>query len=166
VAKIVQTDRVKILANVPEKDVGFCKRGQDVGIFPGEVRFDQMTQGKIYYVGMTGDPVARTYRTYVEMDNRSGKLRPGMIVRVGLIRQQIEKALAAPLYAIVDRGDRKAVFVEKDGRAVLRYVTPGIMEQDKVQVTSGLSEGDHLIVVGHRDLVDGVEVKVEGTAQP
>jgi len=166
VAKIVQTDRVKILANVPEKDVGFCKRGQDVGIFPGEVRFDQMTQGKIYYVGMTGDPVARTYRTYVEMDNRDGKLRPGMIVRVGLIRQQIEKALAAPLYAIVDRGDRKAVFVEKDGRAALRYVTPGIMEQDKVQVTSGLSEGDRLIVVGHRDLVDGVEVKVEGTAQP
>lgn len=162
VAKIVQADRVKIVVNVPEKDVRYCTRGQEAGVFCGEVRLDQMVKGKIYYVALTADPITRTYRIQIEMDNRKGQVRPGMIVRVGLIRRQIENALAAPLYAVVDRGDRKVIFVEKDGRAVQHDVTLGILDAEKVQVTQGLAEGERLIVVGHRDLVNGEPVEVEG----
>jgi len=163
VAKIVQTDRVKILVNVPEKDVGYCNRRQEAGIFCNEVRLDQITWGRIYYVALTGDPVSRTYRMHIEMDNREGRVRPGMIVRVGLIRRQVENALTVPLYAVVDRGDRKVVFIERDGRAVQRTVELGIIDGDRIQVTSGLSEDDRLIVVGHRDLVDGAAIEAEGT---
>jgi membrane fusion protein (multidrug efflux system) len=166
VAKIVQTERIKILVNMPEKDVAYCKEGQDVGVFIGEARLDQMLTGKVYYVALTAEPIDHTYPMRVRMDNRDGKLRPGMIVRVGLVRRSFDNALAVPLFAVVDRGDRKVVFVEKDGHAVQRPVSLGIIEGDKIQVTSGLSPGDRLIVVGHRDLVDGAEAEVEGTVEP
>jgi membrane fusion protein (multidrug efflux system) len=170
VAKIVQTDRVKILVNMPEKDVSFCKEGQQAGVFlNGEVRLDQLVMGKIRYVALTADPANHTYPMRIEINNRDGKLRPGMIVRVGLERQRLDNALAVPLYAVLDRGDRKVVFIEQNGRAVQREVNLGIMDAekpDRIQVVKGLSEGDRLIVVGQRDLVDGLEVAVEGTVQP
>ncbi|MCX8035726.1 MAG: efflux RND transporter periplasmic adaptor subunit [Candidatus Sumerlaeia bacterium] len=161
VAKIVQTDRVKVVVNVPEKDVCFCQEGQMAGVFLGELRQDLMIPGKIFYVALTGDPINRTYPMRIEIPNKDRKLRPGMIVRVGLIRRRVENALAVPLYAVVDRGDRKVVFIEKDGRAVQREVSLGILEGDRIQVTQGLQEGDRLIVVGQRDLVDGAAVEVE-----
>jgi len=198
VAKIVQTDRLKVLVNVPEKDVSFCKEGQLAGVFPGEmpldqiaslvdvleknilfwktgllsgalpkdVPLDQITSGTIRYVALTADTIMRTYPMRVEIRNRNGKLRPGMIVRVGLIRQRIEKALAAPLYAVVDRGTHKVVFVEEKGRAAQRIIEPGIVDRERIQVTRGLKEGERLIVVGHRELADGVPVEVEGTVEP
>lgn len=194
VAKIVQADRVKILVNVPEKDIRYFREGQDAMVFPGEVSFEQivnlihavpsefvnagqisakisaklpeMVWGKIYYVALTADPLSRTYPMHIAIDNRDGRARPGMIVRVGLVRRSFKRALTAPLYAVVDRGDRKAVFVEQEGRAVQRDVALGIIEGTRVQIVSGLAEGDRLIVVGQRDLVHGEEVKVEGDLQP
>jgi len=166
VAKIVQTDPVKIVVNMPEKDVAFCKQGEDVGVFPDDVRMNHMKVASIYYVGLTADPANRTYPVRLKFENPDGKLRPGMIIRIGLIRRSFDNALAVPLFAVVDRGDRKVVFVEKDGHAVQRPVSLGIIEGDRIQVTSGLSPGDRLIVVGHRDLVDGAETQVEGTVEP
>jgi len=198
VAKIVQTDRVKILVNVPEKDVGHFREGQKAVVFLGEVDFAQivnhlqtlrgnlakiaglgakdmqtslagasanlpeMVWGKIYYVALTADLFTRTYPMHIEIDNRDGRLRPGMIVRVGLVRRSLERALTAPLYAVVDRGDRKVVFVEQGGRVVRREVGLGIIEGTTIQIVSGLAEGDRLIVVGQRDLVNDEEVEVEG----
>jgi len=169
VAKIVQTDRLKILVNVPEKDVCFCKEGQLATVFCSDrLTTEQMIVGKIGYIALTAEPISRTFPMRVEISNRDGKLRPGMIVRVGLIRQQIPDALAAPLYAVLDRGSRKVVFVEENGKAVERAVELGIIDfrkADRIQVTRGLSRGDRLIVVGQRDLAHGMAVEIEGTVE-
>ncbi|MBM3334488.1 efflux RND transporter periplasmic adaptor subunit [Candidatus Sumerlaeota bacterium] len=169
VAKIVQTDRLKVLVNVPEKDVCFCKGGQPATVFCGDqITTEQMVIGKIGYVALTADPISRTFPMRIEIANQDGKLRPGMIVRAGLIRQQVADALAVPLYAVLDRGSHKAVFVEEDGKAVERRVELGIIDfrkSDRIQVTHGLSKGDRLIVVGHRDLAHGMSVEVEGTVE-
>jgi len=160
VAKIVQTDRVKIVVNVPEKDIRHFKVGQTAGIFRDEVNLNDMLPGKIQFAALTAHPLSRTFPLHVEAANADGRLRPGMIVRVGLIRRQVADAIAVPLFAVVDRGDRKVVFVEEAGRAVQREIAIGIFERDRVQVLRGLRAGDRLICVGHRDLVDGEAVRV------
>jgi membrane fusion protein (multidrug efflux system) len=160
VAKIVQIDKVKVVVNVPEKDIKHFQVGQDAGVFADDIRLNQMIPGKIFYVSVNADPLSRTFRMDVEVDNADRRLRPGMIVRVGLIRKQVPDALAVPLFAVVDREDKKVVFVEKDGRAEQRVIQYGIIDRNRVQITQGLQEGDRLICVGQRDLVDGEPVEV------
>jgi len=166
VAKIVQIDKVKIVVHVPEKDVRYFRVGQQAGVFLDDIRLKQMVPGKIYYLAVTADPFSRTFPMKIVVDNSDGRFRPGMIVRVGLVRRKADRALTAPLFAVVDRGDHKAIFVEKQGRAVERRVVPGIVEGGRVQIVEGLSEGERLIVVGQRDLTDGEEIEVEGVVNP
>ena len=67
----------------------------------------------------------------------------------------------APLFALVDKGGERLVFIEKDGVAQSRTVSIGVIEGDRVQITSGLEAGDHLIVKGHTEVEDGIKVSVK-----
>ena len=51
--------------------------------------------------------------------------------------------------------------MEKDGTARARTVSIGIIEGDRVQITSGLEIGDHLIVTGQREVEEGMKVQVQ-----
>ena len=88
-------------------------------------------------------------------------IRPGMIGRVAFVRRAISDAVAAPLFSLVDKGGERIVFVEKDGVAESRTVSIGVIEGDRVQITSGLKAGDHLIVKGHTEVEDGMKVIVK-----
>ena len=50
------------------------------------------------------------------------------------------------------------LFIEKDGIAQSRTISIGIIQGDRVQITSGLDVGDHLIVKGHTEVEDGMKV--------
>ncbi|MGD9235569.1 MAG: hypothetical protein PVF09_02775, partial [Desulfobacterales bacterium] len=67
----------------------------------------------------------------------------------------------APLFALVDKGGERLVFIEKDGVAQSRTVGIGVIEGDRVQITSGLDPGDHLIVRGQTEVEDGMKVRVQ-----
>ena len=53
------------------------------------------------------------------------------------------------------------MFIEKDGVAESRTISIGVIEGDRVQITSGLVAGDHLIVKGHTEVEDGMKVIVK-----
>jgi membrane fusion protein (multidrug efflux system) len=67
----------------------------------------------------------------------------------------------APLFALVDKGGERLLFIEKDGVAQSRTVSIGVIEGDRVQITSGLNAGDHLIFKGHTEIEDGMKVSVQ-----
>jgi len=62
---------------------------------------------------------------------------------------------------LVDKGGERIVFVEKDGVAESRTISIGVIEGDRVQITSGLNAGDHLIVKGQTEVEDGMKVIVK-----
>lgn len=161
VAKVVQTDHVKVVVNIPEMDVRYLKIGEEVDVILNADRREATYEGKVYYLALTADPISRTFPMYVEVNNEKGELRPGMIVRVRLVRREIAEAIAVPLFAIVDRGEKKVVFVENDGVAQQREVELGVIEGYRIEVTRGLKTGDRVIIVGQRDLVDGEAVDVK-----
>jgi membrane fusion protein (multidrug efflux system) len=80
---------------------------------------------------------------------------------VAFVRRIIADALLAPLFALVDKGGERLVFVEKDGVAQSRTVLTGVIEGDRIQIASGLSPGDRLIVKGHTEVEDGMKVSVQ-----
>ena len=158
--ELVNVDKIKIHVNVPELDVRYLKKGQDVMVtidaFPG-----LQMKGNVDFVSYKADPATKTFRIRVLIDNPKHDIRPGMIARVAFLRRMIPDALSAPLFAILDKGGERLLFVEEGGVAHARTVSIGVIEGDRVQITDGLKPGDRLIVTGQRDVEEGMKVKVQ-----
>jgi membrane fusion protein (multidrug efflux system) len=156
---LVNIDKIKINVNAPELDVRYLKVGQEARVmidaFPG-----RHMPGKIHFVAYKGDAMTKTFRVQVLIENPNYHIRPGMIARVAFVRRIIPDAFVAPLFALVDKGGERMVFVERDGVAQARTVSIGIIEQDRVQITSGLEPGDRLIVTGQTEVEEGMKVQV------
>ena len=160
IADIVNIDRIKINVRVPELDIRFVLQGQKT-----PVRIDAFPErdlgGKVDFVAFKADPATKTFLVRTLIDNRLGDIRPGMIARVAFVRRVISDALVAPLFALVDKGGERLVFVAEDGRAQSRTVSIGVIQGARVQITSGLKPGDHLIVKGHTEVEDGMKVSAQ-----
>jgi len=160
IVNIVNIDRIKINVQVPELDVRYVKKGQTTPI-----RIDAFAErtltGTVDFVAFKADPATKTFLVRSVIENPAHDIRPGMIGRVAFVRRIIPDALAAPLFAIVDKGGERIVFIEKDGVAESRIISIGVIEGDRVQITSGLNVGDHLIVKGHTEVEDGMKVIVK-----
>ncbi len=157
IAEIVNIDRIKINVWVPELDVRYVKKGQKTPI-KIDAFADRTLLGTVEFVAFKADPATKTFLVRSVIDNPDHDIRPGMIGRVAFVRRHIPDAVAAPLFAIVDKGGERIVFVEKDGLAESRVISIGVIEKDRVQITSGLNFGDHLIVRGHTEVEDGMKV--------
>ena len=159
-AEIVNIDKIKINVRVPELDVRFVKIGQQtplkIDAFP-----DRALVGTIDFVSFKADPATKTFLVRSIIDNPDHDIRPGMIGRVAFVRRVVADAVAVPLFALVDKGGERIVFVEKDGVAQSRSISIGVIEGDRVQVTGGLNPGDHLIVKGQTEVEDGMKVIVK-----
>ena len=160
IADIVNIDRIKINVRVPELDIRFVREGQKTPVkidaFP-----ERTLSGVVDFVSFKADPATKTFLVRTLIENPSVDIRPGMIGRVAFVRRVVADALMAPLFALVDKGGERLVFVEKDGMAQSRTATIGVIEGDRVQITSGLSPGDRLIIKGHTEVEDGMKVSVQ-----
>ena len=160
VADLLNVDKIKINVNVPELDVRYLRVGQQamvtVDAFPG-----RRLTGTIDFVPYKADPATKTFQVRVLIDNPRRKIRPGMIARVAFLRRIIPDALVIPLFALVDKGGERIVFVEKDGIAYARTVSIGVIEGDRVQITQGLEAGDQVIVSGQTEVEEGMQVQVQ-----
>ncbi|MCJ7594883.1 MAG: efflux RND transporter periplasmic adaptor subunit [Desulfobacterales bacterium] len=157
---LVNVDKIKVNANVPELDVKYLKVGQKTTVrmdaFP-----DRKIQGVVDFVAYKADPATKTFLVKVIVDNQDHAIRPGMIARVAFLRQVIPDALTAPLFALTDKGGERLLFVEKEGVVQARSVSIGIIEGDRIQITKGLNPGDHLIVAGQSEVEEGMRVRVQ-----
>jgi membrane fusion protein (multidrug efflux system) len=160
ITDIVNIDKIKINVRVPELDVRYVRIGQKMPIkidaFP-----DRVLIGTVDFVAFKADPATKTFLVRSVIDNPNHEIRPGMIGRVAFVRQVIPDAIVAPLFALVDKGGERILFVEKDGTVESRTVSIGVIENDRIQITSGLNVGDHLIVKGHTEVEDGMKVVVQ-----
>ena len=163
VAVVVQVDRLKALVDVPEKDVRYFHVGEEVRVIQAQIDTgaEISRPGRLIHLAYKADPLTRTYRAKIEVDNRDRQLRPGMIVRIEALRRAIKDAIAIPLYAVVDLDGRKVVFVEAQGKAMLRPVTIDRVIGDRALILDGLNREERLIVKGQQLLADGAAVKVE-----
>ena len=157
---IVNVDKIKINVNVPELDVRFLKVGRQCMVTIDALP-EKKLAGTIDFVAFKADPATKTFWIRVLVDNADHQIRPGMISRVAFLRRIIPDALVAPLFALVDKGGERVIYVEQEGVAQSRTVEIGIIDADKVQITKGLNQGDKLIITGQTVVEDGMKVQTK-----
>ena len=155
--RIVQVDRLKVNVDVPEKDIQYLQKGVNVTIDSSEISgwgYGSL-KGKITHIGYVADPLTRTYRVRIEIENRNAALRPGMIVRTRFARRQLDQVLVVPLYAVVDRDGQKYLFIQNGDNARQQKVLLGAILNGEVVIREGLHAGEEVVVKGQQLLLDG-----------
>lgn len=161
--RLVQVDKLKAIAALPEKDVPFLQVGQKVEIIPAIInqqQVDSMT-GTIEHIAFSAEEATRTYRTKISVDNSAGLLRSGMIVRARFVRRQFRQVITAPLYSVLKRDGKSLVFVEDNGTARKIDVKTGPSVGQRIVIGSGLNKGQRLIVKGQQLLIDGAKITLQ-----
>jgi HlyD family secretion protein len=161
VVEVVDISRVRLVANVVERDLKQLQTGDptrvQVDAYPGET-----FTGRIARVSPILDPATRTAPIEVEIPNGDYRLKPGMYARVGITMETKKDTLVVPSDAMADLGGRRGVFQVLNGSAVFRTVQVGTEQSDMSEIVGGLNEGDQVITTGARALRDGDPVVVAG----
>jgi membrane fusion protein (multidrug efflux system) len=164
IATIIHTGEVYAEADVNESSISYVKVGQradvTVDAYPS-IRFT----GKVHLISPTLDTSSRTVKVQIKVLNRKSILKPGMFVRVKVIRESHRNVVAIPREAILTTKDgRTIIFVVVNEIAFARDVQTGSKNENLVVIQKGLKAGEKLVVEGQellRDLasVRSVEIK-------
>jgi len=161
IVEVVDISRVRLIANVVEKDLKQLQSGDttrvQVDAYPG-----QTFTGRIARVSPILDPATRTAPIEIEIPNTNYRLKPGMYARVGITLETTKDALVVPANALVDLGGRRGVFQPLSETAVFRAVQVGTEQGDIVEVLGGVMEGDEVITTGAGQLRDGDRIVIAG----
>ncbi len=124
-------------------------------VVPVELGEDIRVEGTVAEVSPSADPSSRTYLVKLDLPEEDG-IRSGMFGRA-LFSARSAEILRLPVDAIQRRGQLERVFVVEGKKARLRIVRTGKRFGDLVEVASGLSAGEQ-VIVGSKGLIDGQPV--------
>jgi len=157
-------DPLYAVINIPERQIGAVREGQRVAVALESMAGKDFS-GRVKRISPVVDAASGTIRITVELDQSDHALKPGMFATLSLPIRTKKSALAVPKKAVILERERELVFVFKEGRAIRTPVTLGLSEDDRVEITSGLSPGDLVITVGQESLRDGDAVRLAGRPQ-
>ncbi len=155
---------IKLDFTVPESYLGQLAAGQTIratsASFP-----EQIFEGKVSAIGSRVDPLTRAVPVRAEVPNPDARLHPGMLLSVRLL-QAPRETLVVPEIAVVQVGTQAHVF-RIDENDVVHQVTVvlGARRRGEVEVQSGLTAGDRIVVDGTVKLRDGSKVRLADTEQ-
>ena len=121
---------------------------------------ERVFSGTVNRLGIVASEHARTFDLEVRIDNADGMLKPGMLSRLTVVRQVLESVVTTRRDAIFEDVGGRNVFVAKDGRAIQTAVRIGPVEGERVAVLEGIEEGQAVVVVGQRALVNKQPINV------
>jgi RND family efflux transporter MFP subunit len=155
---IMDTSVLRFYVNVPQEDAPYVKKGTPVAIvlkdLGGKTLEEAVTRST-----MSLDPGTRTMLVEIDIPNPGGTLVPGMFAEVILTLRQHRDALVIPPAALVSDNSDKAVFVVDQGVARKVPVKTDIDDGAWVEITSGLTGSEDVVVVGKAHLTDGTPAK-------
>ena len=158
VVSLMNFRRVRVQIPVPESEAPKINKGAQAVISASSLPGKEF-QGSVTRISYALDPAARTMLAEIELDNPDEALRPGMYVSAQLTETTPGESLLVPSRALITEGQDAFVIRALNGRAVKTEVSIGNRNETDVEVTSGLTAGDAIILTPGL-LADGAPVTV------
>lgn len=157
--KVARTDRLRIFINIPQIFAPAVRVGQIARVRVRE--YPDAFVGRIARTAGALDPAARTLLTEVQIDNRKGRLLPGMYAEVQMESRRTEPLLIIPANVLVIRsaGPQVAV-VGADHRVHLQKIGLGRDLGASLEVLTGLRGSERLVVNPGDEIVPGARVEI------
>ena len=163
--RIIDFDSIVARIYVPQKELPSLVPGLSARVTADAVGGASLA-GTVDRIAPVVDPGTGTVKVTLAIPRQQG-LRPGLYVEVELVTAVHELALLLPKRAVVYDNDQLFVFRMGDERRVERIkIQPVLEDVNNIEPSSGLSEGDQIVVAGQASLKDGALVRLPGDPEP
>jgi len=147
-------------AMVPERVALRVKPGQRVEVVV-QGNGDRSVEGEVERLVPVANPNSRDFLMRINLVEAAGVTKPGMFARGAVIVEESAGVVVVPKDALVERGGKLLAFVVAEGRAEQRKVGAGISDAERVEIVSGITAGEQVVVIGAQGLQDGDPVQVK-----
>jgi len=147
-------------AMVPERVALKVKPGQRVEVVV-QGNGDRSVEGEVERLVPVANPNSRDFLMRINLVEAAGMTKPGMFARGAVIVEESAGVVVVPKDALVERGGKLLAFVVAEGRAEQRKVGAGISDAERVEIVSGITAGEQVVVIGAQGLQDGDPVQVK-----
>ena len=162
-ARIVDSDPMLLIGQVPERDVSAFRVGDTGG---AQLITGETVQGVVRFVAATADPATRTFRIELETANPQNTLRDGITADIRIRTAQVQAHFITPaILTLNDAGIVGVRIVDEQSRARFMPVTIIANMSDGVWIT-GLPKTVIVITVGQEYVSDGALVDVTYKTPP
>ncbi len=144
---------LRVEAEVDEEDISLVQVGQRV-LVRAPALPDRVIDGRLGSITPKGDPVSRSFRVRIE-PAADAPLRIGMTAEVNIVVTERADALLVPATAVADGH----VWIARDGQLHRQPVQTGINSENRVEILSGLTDADRIVVRPPAGLQEGRRVR-------
>jgi RND family efflux transporter MFP subunit len=167
VVRLAQVSVLRLVLPIPESVAAQIHLGDVVNVRVQALDRDLL--GKVSRFADSLDMQTRTMVTEIDVENRDGRLMPGMYTETKLSLRERRNALTVPLEAVARNADDATVLVlNAQNKIEERHIRLGAEDNERVEVASGLSENER-VIIGNRsqfrvgELVQPREINVAAT---
>ncbi len=158
IVRLAQVSVLRLVLPIPESVAAQIHLQDPVKVHVQAL--NQEIQGRVSRFADSLDLQTRTMETEVDCDNRDGRLIPGMFTESEISLHQKTNVLTLPLEAVVRNGnDATVLAVNSQDILEERHVQLGLEDNARVEVLSGLSEGDRVVSGGRSQFHTGQKVQ-------
>jgi RND family efflux transporter MFP subunit len=163
VVRLAEISKLRLVLPIPESVAAQIHLGD-----PVKVRVQALNQdfvGKVSRFADSLDRQTRTMETEIDFDNRDSHLIPGMYAETQLSLREKKDALTIPLEAVTRNGDDATVFAVNSQNIIEeRHVKLGLEDSARVEVLSGLTDKDRVVIGNRSQFRAGQKVQPEEVA--
>lgn len=162
--KIVDNRILDLTVTVPSKFMSFIKPGLELRFttdaFPGKT-----FSGKLKYINPVVSEGDRSMKIIAEVQNPSEALKGGLFIKGQIVTGHRQHVVQIPRNSLINwnvENKRAEILVVNNGLAKKKNVGVGIIQGDKVEITSGIVPGDQVILRGGFNIKEGDKVRKNG----
>lgn len=167
IVQILNTSKVKVVAEIPESYLKVVRKGEKVTVqFPA---INQEREARVSLIGRTINPANRTFTAEINLSNPNGLLKPNLLSivlindytakdAIVIAQELVQQEVSGKKYVYVKASNEEGAFAKRT------YVSTGESTQGSVIITEGLKGGEELIVEGARGLAENELIQVQNTS--
>lgn len=159
VLRLAQISVLRLVVPIPESIAGEIHLGDPVKVHVAALNRDYV--GKVSRFAGSLDQQTRTMETEIDFQNPDGRLLPGMYVVATVEEGETRSALTVPLEAVEMSGNNEGTVLRVNAQNVLEQQTVrlGAEGSTRIEILSGLNEGDRVVVGSRSQFREGMKVK-------
>lgn len=155
---ITNDDTVLATFNVPESVYRVMSVGQKVLVDRNGSEYT----GTVTEVSENVDSATGLFKIKASVDGVQDELSPGTAVKITAVTNRAQDVVTIPVDCVYYSGGEAYTYAVENGVVRKVFVTPGLYDDDNIEIAEGLTEGMQIVTVWSSDLRDGLEVNVEG----
>jgi len=166
IVQILNTNKLKVVANVPENHLTAVRRGESVSVSFPALGTEQ--NARVSMIGRMIDPSNRTFEVEANISNQGGVIKPNLLAIMMINDFSLEDVVTIPLELVQQEvGGKNYVYVvdaDQEGQKAKKvYVEIGESYNNEIVISSGLTGGEEIIVEGARNIAENELIEVSNS---